>query len=117
MAQLRHDHDEFLKRDVVVIVIGPENAEKFEAYFDHHNLPFIGLPDPKHTILKRYGQEVKLFKFGRLPAQLLIDKQGVARYVHYGRSMSDIPSNVEILALADELNHESRVERSASSSQ
>jgi hypothetical protein len=50
------------------------------------------------------GQEIKLFKLGRMPAQVLIDKAGVARYVHYGHSMSDIPENAEILALADELN-------------
>jgi peroxiredoxin Q/BCP len=31
-------------------------------------LPFIGLPDPGHRVLKLYGQEMKLFKLGRLPA-------------------------------------------------
>ncbi len=39
-----------------------------------------------------------------MPAQVLIDKDGVAHFVHYGRIMSDIPSNQEILALADEIN-------------
>ena len=28
---------------------------------------------------------------------------GIARYVHYGRSISDIPSNEELLALLDEI--------------
>jgi len=33
------------------------------------------------------------------------DRQaGVARYVHYGHGMSDIPLNAELLALADEIN-------------
>jgi hypothetical protein len=68
------------------------------------NLPFIGLPDPKASVLKLYGQVVNLFKLGRMPAQVLIDKAGGARFVHYGHSMSDIPSNQEILALADEIN-------------
>jgi peroxiredoxin len=106
MAQLRQDFEQFVERDVAILVIGPENAEKFAAYFSQHNLPFIGLPDPKHRILKLYGQEVNLFKLGRMPAQVLVDKQGIARFVHYGNSMSDIPSNEEILALADELNQE-----------
>jgi hypothetical protein len=35
---------------------------------------------------------------------VLIDKAGVARFVHYGHSMSDIPSNEELLALRDEIN-------------
>ncbi|MEI2622953.1 MAG: hypothetical protein V9G23_02875 [Giesbergeria sp.] len=67
-------------------------------------LPFIGLPDPKASVLKLYGQEVNLFKLGRMPAQVLIDKAGIARYVHYGHSMSDIPENEELLALGKELN-------------
>lgn len=106
MAQLRQDFEQFVERDVVILVIGPENAEKFAGYFSKNNLPFIGLPDPKHRILKQYGQEVNLFKLGRMPAQVLVDKKGIARFVHYGNSMSDIPSNVEMLALADELNQE-----------
>jgi peroxiredoxin Q/BCP len=104
MAQLRHDHNEFVSRDVAVVVVGPENAKDFSAYFQKEDLPFIGLPDPKASVLKLYGQEVNLFKMGRMPAQVLIDKAGIARFVHYGHSMSDIPSNQEILALVDEIN-------------
>ena len=55
-------------------------------------------------MLKLYGQEVNLFKLGRMPAQVLIDKAAVPRFVHYGHSMSDIPKNEEILALGDEIN-------------
>jgi peroxiredoxin Q/BCP len=57
-------------------------------------------------VLKLYGQQVNLFKLGRMPAQVLVDKAGKARYVHYGHSMSDIPSNEELLALLDEINQE-----------
>ncbi len=104
MAQLRHDHHLFVERDVVVVVVGPEDAKGFAAYWQKESLPFIGLPDPKASVLKLYGQEVNLFKLGRMPAQVLIDKEGVARFVHYGHDMSDIPSNEEILALVDEIN-------------
>jgi peroxiredoxin Q/BCP len=104
MAQLRQDSDQFAARDIEIVVVGPEDAKAFKAYFEKESLPFIGLPDPKTTVLKLYGQEVNLFKLGRMPAQVLIDKEGVARYVHYGHSMSDIPENQEILALGDEIN-------------
>ncbi len=103
MAQLRDTHPEFVKRDIEVVVVGPENARAFARYWKDHSLPFIGLPDPAHTVLKRYGQEVNLFKLGRMPAQVLIDKAGMARFVHYGHSMQDIPEPAEILALAEEL--------------
>jgi peroxiredoxin len=104
MAQLRQDYPQFIACDIEVIVVGPEDARAFAEYFRKESLPFIGLPDPKASVLKLYGQEVNLFKLGRMPAQVLIDKLGVARYVHYGHNMSDIPSNEELLALGDELN-------------
>ncbi len=104
MAQLRHDYEQFVERDVEIVVVGPEDAPAFLQYWQAESLPFIGLPDPRHSVLKLYGQEVKLFKMGRMPAQVLIDKAGVARFVHYGHEMSDIPPNEEILALAEEIN-------------
>jgi len=104
MAQLRQDYPQFVARDIEVVVVGPEDARAFAAYWQKESLPFIGLPDPTHSVLKLYGQEVSLFKLGRMPAQVLIDKAGVARFVHYGHSMSDIPKNEGILALGDEIN-------------
>jgi peroxiredoxin len=104
MAQLRQDYQQFVKREAVVIVVGPEKAAAFQHYWQQESLPFIGLPDPRHTVLKLYGQEVNLFKLGRMPAQVIIDRQGVARFVHYGDAMSDIPANTELLALLDELS-------------
>ena len=99
MAQLRHDYQLFAELDTEIIVVGPEAAESFREYWKEEDLPFIGLPDPEHKILKLYGQQVRLFKFGRMPAQMLIDRSGTLRYVHYGHSMSDIPSNEEIMGL------------------
>jgi len=104
MAQLRQDYPQFVARGIAVVVVGPEDTRVFAAYWQKESLPFIGLPDPTHSVLKLYGQEVNLFKLGRIPAQVLIDKVGVARVVHYGHSMSDIPKNEEILALSDEIN-------------
>jgi len=104
MAQLRQDYKEFEKRNTVILVIGPETAEAFTRYFGENDLPFTGLPDPRHSVLILYGQEVNLFKLGRMPAQALVDKTGTVRFVHYGHSMSDIPENGELLACIDELN-------------
>jgi peroxiredoxin len=100
---LRQDYHEFLKRQTRIIVVGPEDAKAFESYWSQHNLPFIGLPDPKASVLKLYGQEVSLFKLGRMPAQVIVDIDGIARLVHYGHSMSDIPENAEIFELLDQM--------------
>jgi peroxiredoxin len=103
MMQLHHDYNQFVEKNTVIIAIGPENAKSFKTYWEENSLQFIGLPDPKHSVLKLYGQKVNLFKLGRMPAQMLVDKEGELRYVHYGHSMQDIPENKEIFELIDRL--------------
>jgi peroxiredoxin len=106
MAQLRLDYDKFVKQDTVVLVLGPEDEKAFSNYWQKNDLPFVGLPDPTHSILKKYGQEVNLFKFGRMPAQVTIDKKGQVRFIHYGHDAADIPTNAEILEVLQQLNQE-----------
>lgn len=103
MAQLRQDYSAFEEQDTRIIVVGPESIDAFQQFWEAEDLPFIGLADPEHSVLKLYGQEVNLFKLGRMPAQVIIDRDGVVRYVHYGHSMSDIPKNEEILQLIEAL--------------
>lgn len=104
MAQLRQDYDAFVQRDALIVVVGPEGPSQFQKFWAENKLPFIGLPDPKLGILRLYGQEVNLFRLGRMPAQVVVDKNGMARFVHYGKAMSDIPANSELLEILDELN-------------
>jgi peroxiredoxin len=104
MAQLRQDYPEFVKRNTQIIAIGPEDAKSFADWWHEHQMPFTGIADPEHNIAKMYGQQVKLIKLGRMPASLLIDKNGYIRFKHYGSSMSDIPEDRQIFTLIDEMN-------------
>jgi len=106
MAQLRQDFPEFERRQTAVVVVGPEDPLAFARYWGENDLPFLGLPDPSHSVLKLYGQEMKLFKFGRMPAQVLVDMKGMARFVHYGHDMTDIPRTSENLEMIDTLDAE-----------
>jgi peroxiredoxin Q/BCP len=106
MAQLRQDYQEFTARDAEVVVVGPDSQPAFQDFWRKEDIPFVGLADPTHTVARRYGQEVKLLKFGRMPAMMVVDKAGMVRYSHYGHAMSDIPPNPEILAILDGLNQE-----------
>lgn len=104
MAQLRQDSQEFATREAEVVIVGPENAQMFNYFWEKEPMPFVGIPDPDHTVADAYGQQVKLLKFGRMPALVVIDKQGQIRYRHYANAMSDIPPNSEVLAVLDQLN-------------
>jgi peroxiredoxin len=94
----------FTARDAVIITIGPDGLKSFKRYWENEKLPFIGLPDPEHKVADLYGQEWNLFKLGRVPALLLIDKEGQIRYQHYGNSMSDIPENSLVMGILDKMN-------------
>jgi len=106
MAQLRLDHKKFSEANTVVLVIGPESPDAYKAYFEKEQLPFVGLPDPSHKVLKLFGQKVNLFKLGRMPGQIIVDRQGNVRFIHYGHNMADIPANEEVLALLQRINAE-----------
>ena len=108
MAQLRLDYDKFTAQNTEILVVGPDNLKAFQEYWENNDLPYIGLPDPKHKVAKIYGQQVKLFKLGRMPALMVIDQQGYIRSSNYGSSMRDIPSNSSILDLLGYLNAEHR---------
>jgi peroxiredoxin Q/BCP len=97
MTQLRNEKETLVKFDIEVLIIGPEKSESFRKYWEKESLPFIGLPDPKHLVANLYGQQIKIFKLGRMPAQILIDKKGILLYSFYGNSMSDIPSIDEVI--------------------
>jgi peroxiredoxin len=106
MAQLRQDYPQFVSKNTEIIAIGPENSKSFADWWHKNDMPFIGVPDPEHTIADIYGQQVKLIKLGRMPASLVIDKNGAIRFKHFGESMSDIPLSREMLTLIDDLNKE-----------
>ena len=84
MAQLRQDYAEFVRREAVILVVGPESPEAFKTYWEENQLPFVGLPDPDHQVAKLYGQQVRWLKLGRMPALVVIDKQGRVHFQHRG---------------------------------
>lgn len=104
MAQLCQDYEQFVQVETEVIAVGPDSLENFKKFWEQNNMPLVGLADPYHQAARLYDQEVTLFKFGRVPAQVIIDKEGIVRYAHYSRSMADIPDNDEILKLLKEIN-------------
>ncbi len=110
MTQLRQDYSKFEELDTEVIAVGPEDAKTFIAWWQEHQMPFVGIPDPDHNIAKLYNQQFKLLKGGRLPALAVIDKKGKIHLMHYADLPSDIPSDEKILALLTEINQGDRTE-------
>lgn len=75
-----------------------------QSYWNKEKLPFVGLADPEHQVADQYGQEVKLLRLGRLPALIVIDRDGNVHLNHHGSWNFDIPRNKDVLKLLDEIN-------------
>jgi peroxiredoxin len=108
LARLRDDYHIFTSRGADVLAVGPDSAVAFRAYWTTQKIPFVGLPDPGHAVAERYKQEVNIFKLGRMPLVTIVDALGMIRFAHYGASMSDIPSNEELLDVIEQLNAASK---------
>jgi peroxiredoxin len=104
MAQLREDYAAILERRAEVIVIGPEDEAAFKEFWQREKMPFPGIADPRHVIARLYGQEIKILKMGRMPSLFIIDRQGMVRFQHHGKSMSDIPADRDVLEMLSKID-------------
>jgi peroxiredoxin Q/BCP len=107
LAQLRQHHEEFVKRDAVILAVGPDNLGTFKKYWQKEQMPFIGLADPRHSVAEKYEQKVSLLKLGRMPALMIVDKKGRVRFSHYAENMRDYPTLAEMYSVLDSLNSKS----------
>jgi peroxiredoxin Q/BCP len=100
---MKEDFKEFTSRNARIIVVAPHSAQQVAEYWKKEELPMIGVPDKEGNLANLYGQEWKPLKLGRMPALFIIDRQGSLAFVQYGKSMSDIPKNSEMLKVLDGL--------------
>jgi peroxiredoxin len=104
LARLRDDYPEFIGRCAEVLAIGPDGSRAFRLYWRAEHLPFIGLSDADHRVTRLFRQEVDLLRLGRMPLVIVIDGEGIVRYIHHGASMTDIPDNHYLLEVIDRIN-------------
>ncbi len=100
---MKQDFREFTSRNTTIVVIAPHSAEKVAKFWKEGELPMIGVPDEDGKLARLYGQEWKLLKLGRMPALFVVDQKGALAFAQYGKSMSDIPGNSEMLKVLEGL--------------
>lgn len=92
-------------------MVGPDSPGAFKSYWDKNQVPFAGLSDSKHEVADLYEQQVKLLKFGRMPALMIVDQTGHIRFSHYADNMRDYPELQEMFDVLDTLRQENTKER------
>jgi peroxiredoxin len=101
---LRQDYEGFQARNAEIIAIGPDSPDKMRKHWIDEQIPYPGVPDPDKRVLETLGQEFKWLRFGRMPAIVIVNKNGEIAFTHYGDHAGDIPDNNEILAVIDRLD-------------
>ena len=78
-----------------------KNAKKMEEKYAKNKIPIYY--DTEKKVGKLLKQEWAITKLGRMPAMLIVNKQGIVKWAYYSDSMSDIPKNQEILEFLETL--------------
>jgi thioredoxin-dependent peroxiredoxin len=80
VTQLGRMYEEFREAGAEILVILGEDLQKARIYAEGINLPFPILSDPDRDIYNLYELE-KYFLLFQRTASLVIDKQGIVRYL------------------------------------
>lgn len=102
--RLGKDADDFAKLNCEIFPITAdryENARRLELRYAKEKFPIFF--DNERKVTKILNQEVKIFRLGRLPAVLLLDKNAVIRWAYYGDTLMDVPPNKIILEVIQNL--------------
>ena len=109
MAQLRQDYAQFIARSAEILVVWPDDAKAVRTTVKKRSCPSPTWSTRATRSLTQYGQQTKILKLGRMPALVVLDRDGTVQYEHKANSMSDIPSNKTVLDVLDRLNIEWKV--------
>jgi peroxiredoxin Q/BCP len=100
---MRDEFGAFRETGAQIVVVVREKAHSLRRYWSKHLLPFLCVPDEHGEVSRRYEQEWRLLKLGRLPALFVLNCEGKIAFAHYGADMKDIPDNREILTVLKSL--------------
>jgi peroxiredoxin Q/BCP len=106
VRKLAEDFEKFEAEQTIlypILVDTPKHAADMSRIYAKRKYPVYS--DTEDEVAKTIlHQEFKILKLGRMPALLVVDKQGIIQYAYYGDNMHDIPSNEEILEVIKKIN-------------
>ena len=106
LRRLAEDFYKFKELNVELIPIlqdNKKNTRKMEERYGKKIYPIYY--DVKREIGKAFKQEISLLKLGRMPATLIVDKDGIIKWTYYADSLEDVPSNDEMLEIIENLDN------------
>ncbi len=98
MMRLHRDVEMLKAKGIKLLVVCPEDEKGVEKFTKDFDFGFDFVADHKHTLADKYNQQVKILKFGRMPAQIVLNKDLEVVYSHYAKNMKDIVEEREIFS-------------------
>lgn len=89
MRSLISHYPSFVENDAEIIAVSPEASPSDSRHLGKGSLPFPLISDPAFELGETYGQRRSFWSKVPLPAQFLICKRGIVRFVEYGKSAWD----------------------------
>ena len=101
MAQLRQDNQSYRDAGVTPMVVAAQGARPVRRWLEKNPQPFPWLVDSDRTVIKAYGVYNRIsydaFRMAH-PSAVLIDDQGVVRFIYRCSTQWDIPDSSVMLA-------------------
>ncbi len=83
-----------------------QDSEELRKYLEFHEFPFTIINDEDRSVIKAYGidQETE-GKFGTIarPTNMIVDPEGIVRYIYIGDGPSDFPEDEEMYEVLDKI--------------
>jgi len=81
LCEMRDDHDQFARRDVIVLPISVDSVDSLKEYRAKYGMHTDLLSDFKREVARRYGV-LNEDRFFANRAYFLIDREGIIRWAH-----------------------------------
>lgn len=96
----------FQERYTEVLGIAPQDPEALRKYLEFHDLPFSILLDEDREVVRLYGVEHDVGPPRGVtahPTGIIIDPEGIMRFINIGESSDDLPENEVLFEVLDEI--------------
>lgn len=101
---VRELKDEFEKRDTKILGMTSQDGEELRKYLTFHETPGKILNDSDKEVMQLYGLEDDVGPPRGViynPADIIIDRDGIMRFVYVWADSSDYPAEQELFDILD----------------
>ena len=101
---MRDRIEEYERREIRIVAIYGQSFDAVKSFADRESFPFLVLADEDRSVIRRYGVYVRInyesWNMAR-PSTVLVDREGIVRFIFVGRNQRDWPTHETVFAVVD----------------